>query len=342
MVGAAASGYNTTPPVEIAALWKFETKCAAAQSNHRMKKLFLLFLFASLAAAPARGQLVREVRAAANRGDFARGEQLIEAYRRQAGVTPELILAVSWLGRGAQAAGQWDKAEQYAAETRKLALEELKKRPLDVDEDLPLALGASIEVQAHAMAARNARSEAVLFLQQELKTWRGTSMRARIQKNLHLLSLTGQPAPALDVSEYLGAKPAPLAQLKGRPVILFFWAHWCGECKRQAPVLAQLQQEFGARGLVIVGPTRRYGYVAGGVDAPPAQELRYIEEVRKNFYGALDMTVPVSEENFDAWGCSTTPTVVVLDRAGRVKLYNPGMLSYEKLAPVVASAVSSR
>ncbi len=295
-----------------------------------------------LAASPAWGQLVRQARAAANAGEFARGEQLVEVYRRERGVTAEMILALSWLGRGAQAAQEWDRAEKYAAETRELALAELKKRPLDADEALPLALGASIEVQAHTLAGRGARSEAVAFLQQELKRWHGSSMRARIQKNLHLLSLTGQAAPRLEVSEYLGAKPAGLAELKGKVVVLFFWAHWCGECKQTAPVLERLQREYAGRGLVLVGPTQRYGYVAGGRDASREEETRYIDEVRRSFYGGLEMNVPVSEENFAGWGCSTTPTLVVLDRAGRVRLYHPGKMSYEQLAPVVAGVVEGK
>jgi len=51
------------------------------------------------------------------------------------------------------------------------------------------------------------------------------------------------------------------------------------------------------------------------------------------------MTVPVSEENFKAWGASTTPTLALIDRLGIVRLYNPGKLSYEELAPKVAAIV---
>ncbi|MGH9793683.1 MAG: TlpA family protein disulfide reductase [Candidatus Acidiferrales bacterium] len=293
-------------------------------------------LAAFLMAGAASGQsIVREARAAGSAKDFARGEQLIASYRATKGVTPEMILALSWLGRGAQAAKAWERAEKYAAETRELALEQLKKRTLDADEQLPLALGASIEVQAHALAARDARSEALQFLARELKRWHGTSIRTRIQKNIHVLSLAGQPAPALEITEYLGAKPAPLTALKGKPVLLFFWAHWCGDCKRLAPILARLQKEYAGAGLVIVGPTQRYGYVAGGVDASPEQELAYIDAVRQKFYSEINMTVPVSEENFKAWGSSTSPTLVLIDRAGVVRLYHPGTLSYEELAKAV-------
>jgi thiol-disulfide isomerase/thioredoxin len=142
------------------------------------------------------------------------------------------------------------------------------------------------------------------------------------------------------MTEYLGAKPAPLASLKGKPLILFFWAHWCGDCKQQAPVLVRLLEENKDKGLMIVGPTQPYGYVAGGVDAPRDQEVRYIDDVRRGYYGNVEMTVPLSEENFRNWGCSTTPTLALVDRQGIVRLYHPGKMTYEQLAPRVAQIVA--
>ncbi len=304
-----------------------------------MPRILVLLL---LAAPALFGQVIKEVRAAIARSDFPAGEKVIADYRASKGVTPEMLEALSWLGRGAQAAKQWDRADGYAAETRRLALDELKRRPLDADTSLPIALGASIEVQANVLAARGQRTEAVAFLEKELASWRGTSMRARIQKNIHLLSLEGKPVPPIDLREHLGAAPAPLAALRGKTILLFFWAHWCGDCKYQAPILARLQQEFGARGLAIVGPTRRYGYASRGQDATPAEELKHIEKVRQEFYGGIDgMPVPVSEDNFLNFGCSTTPTLVLVDRQGVVRMYHPGRMSYEDLAPRVAAVLGS-
>jgi len=182
------------------------------------------------------------------------------------------------------------------------------------------------------MAARGELSEAIVFLNEERERWRDTPIRTRIQKNIHLLSLVGKPAPPLDLSEYVGAKPPPLASLKGKVVLLLFWAHWCPDCKLEAPVLGRLAKEYGGRGLVIIGPTKRYGYVAGGEDATPEQELRYIGEVLRKYYAAAKgMTAPVSAETFVNYGSSTTPTLVLVDRKGIVRLYHPGKMSYEEL-----------
>ena len=125
--------------------------------------------------------------------------------------------------------------------------------------------------------------------------------------------------------------PAQTVSLQGKPLVLFFWAHWCSDCKQQGPVLQRLAQQFGNQGLTILMPTQRYGYAAGGEDAKPADEAKYIGLVRKEFYGALTAATPLSQENFKRYGCSTTPTLVLVDRAGLVRLYHPGKMSYEEL-----------
>ncbi len=276
--------------------------------------------------------IIQDVRAAIAGGNFALGESRLKEYRAREGTKPEALEALSWLGRGALAAKHYDEAERYAGETRKLVLEALKTRPLDSDPNTPIALGASIEVHANVLNARGEKGEAVAFLRREVETYRNTSIRTRLQKNIHLLSLEGKQAPALEVADWLNAKPARVEKLKGRPVLLFFWAHWCGDCKAQAPVLARLMEQYGPKGLVLVGPTQRYGYVNRGEDAPPEKEKPYIESVRREHYGSLSgMAVPVSEENFRNYGASTTPTLVLLDREGVVRMYHPGKMTYEEL-----------
>lgn len=133
--------------------------------------------------------LAMDVRFAAGQGDYAGASRSIQTYETQRGQTPESILALSWLGRVALAQKKYDQADRYAQDTYQRALEELKKRPLDKEPSLPLALGASLEVQAQVLAAQGKRTEAVLLLEAELGKYPNSSIHARIRKNINLLSL---------------------------------------------------------------------------------------------------------------------------------------------------------
>jgi thiol-disulfide isomerase/thioredoxin len=305
-------------------------------TDMRFRKLLILIVLIS----PAWAGIVEDVRGTLAQNNFTAAETELKAYQASHGSTPEYIEAYSWLARGALNAREYDQAAAYAKQTKALALDQLKQRPLDAEPHLPLALGAAIEVQSQTLAARGQRTQAVAVLQNALRTYGNTSIRARLQKNLNLLSFEGKAAPALHGEQFLGSKPPALAQLKGSPVLLFFWAHWCVDCKAEAPIITQLRSEFAPKGLTVLGPTRLYGYTAQIENASPSDELAYIDAVRHRFYaGLLDMPVPLSKYNFDVYGASTTPTLVLLDRTGKVAMYHPGALPYDQLKAEIEKVV---
>jgi thiol-disulfide isomerase/thioredoxin len=287
-----------------------------------------------LGVAPSRAQLdlIAQVRTLIARNSFAAASSELTNYKAQHGVTPEYLEALSWMARGEAANGQWDQAKTHATETRTLAERELTKRKVDAEPHLPLALGAAYEVLAQDLAEKGHKEAATRLLRTALTRYKTTSVGPRLQKNLNLLSFVGRPAPALEEAQFLGPKPPTLASLKGSPVLLFFWAHWCVDCKAEVPVIARLRQEFAPQGLAVIGPTQLYGYAAQGNEAKPPAERLYIEGVRQHYYASLlDMPVPLSKQNFDVYGASTTPTLVVLNRAGQVSMYHPGAMPYEEL-----------
>src|SRR3954466_5757304 len=96
-------------------------------------------LFAGQAPRPV--TLISEVRAAIAAHDLAKAEALIVQRRGQQGTTSEVIEAISWLGRGALAEGNNDRAEQYAVEAQRLAVEALGSRSVDDDAKLATAIG---------------------------------------------------------------------------------------------------------------------------------------------------------------------------------------------------------
>jgi thiol-disulfide isomerase/thioredoxin len=271
------------------------------------------------------------------------GEAILKEYRATRGTTSEALEALSWLGRAALAGKQLDKAFQYASETHELASAALKQTRLDDDVRLETALGAAIEVQAQVRAERGQRSDAVYFLGRELEKYRGTPLHRRIQKNVHLLSLEGHPAPRLEDGDFLG-RPMPAFEAgRGKAILLFFWAHWCPDCKAQAPILAKILDRYGKNGLAIIAPTQRYGYtVRRGVAASADEERRHIEQVRDASYPFLrNEPVPVSEANHTVYGVSTVPTLVLVDSHGVVRLYHPGNMNEEELRAAIEPLLGS-
>ena len=299
---------------------------------------FLLICLASpLAVVAQSGSLVSEMSDLAWAGEVDKAHDLLEARRiDEEQPTPEWLAAVSWMARGASFAERWDLAEQYAGEAYEGSLELIKERPLDAEPFLPTALGAGIEVLGRTYDAQGDRARAVTFLGTARQDFAGTSIETRIQKNFLLLSLEGEPFPALEVDDYLGIEPPTPDDLKGKVVVFFFWAHWCPDCKRQEPILTALHDEYSDQGLVIVGPTQLYGFVSRGQNATPEEELAYLNgDYIAQFPIPPFMSVPISTNNFLNFGVSTTPTLVLVDRDGIVQRYNPGDLSHEELAGLI-------
>ena len=284
--------------------------------------------------------IVQLVRDALTAKDFERAELLAVADLANTKESPISVEAFSWLGRDLVARKRYDEAMTYASRTYGIVEEQLKRRKLDDEPRLPIALGAAIEVQALAMAGQGRRSEALMHLQREIEQFKGTSIIMRLNKNMNLIGLEGQPAFAVQSSEWLGPKPPSLAELKGKPVVLFLWAHWCGDCKTQGPLLESVVNKYKDSGVVVIAPTQRFGYAEKRRPVGPAEELKYIEQVRDQFYPWMKtVSAPISDEVYMTYGVSTTPTYVMIDRDGKVSTYLPGQPTVEQIDELVQKIV---
>lgn len=292
------------------------------RKNTIFASFFTLVLLCLTASA---GELVRTVRSKLSAGDLQSGAAAAEEYKKKNGVDAEYLDAIGWLARGAEMLKQPDVAAAYVAEIRREIREE-KSETLS-------PLGAAIEVEGKLRAARDGRGAGVRFLEDEFTRAKDTALRSRIRRTINALSLEGQPAIELNIANFIGPQPSSLAALKGKPVLLFLWAHWCGDCRAQAETLASVTKKYRSQGLVVMAPTRLYGTAEQDKTATPDEEKKHIESVwAKSYPGLEGVTITIDTETMVRYGVAATPTFALIDRKGTVRFYSPTRLSEAELS----------
>jgi thiol-disulfide isomerase/thioredoxin len=133
-------------------------------------------------------------------------------------------------------------------------------------------------------------------------------------------------APALrDIvaDEWIDQAPVKLANLRGRVVLLDFWATWCGPCRVTFPRLQKWHETYKDKGLVILGVTNFFGH-AEGKQLTQAQEVAYLRDFKKRFHIPYGFAVADSSENDRNYAVSSIPTSFLIDRRGVVRLISVG------------------
>ncbi len=129
----------------------------------------------------------------------------------------------------------------------------------------------------------------------------------------------GQTPPALSARVVLGAGPADLGQLRGRVVLLDFWASWCGPCRMMMPVLNGLSQRYAAQGLTVLGVTD---------DAPSVAR-----QVGESMH--IQYTLATDPGAMGRYRVESLPTLLVIDRAGHVRDVTVGAGGVRELEALV-------
>ena len=138
----------------------------------------------------------------------------------------------------------------------------------------------------------------VLLVVGGVQAWRGRDLAA-----------DGTPAPDLALRDLQGNLHR-LSDYRGRPVMLHFWATWCGVCRQEFGALNTVEAERGDAVLLAVAE-----------DGDDAAALRAFVKERGLTYPVLRGSDSVSRQ----WGISVFPTTFYLDREGRIVTHQMGM-----------------
>jgi thiol-disulfide isomerase/thioredoxin len=139
-------------------------------------------------------------------------------------------------------------------------------------------------------------------------------------------SVVGRNAPALKLKD-LSGQEISLAALKGKVVVVDFWATWCGPCLQEIPGYIEMQKKYGKDGLVIVGIS---------LDKMSPKEV-------KKFVEARGMNYPVAIGDFDAvdafGGFEVIPTTFLIGRDGKILHQKSGAMAHEEYEAILKKAL---
>lgn len=126
----------------------------------------------------------------------------------------------------------------------------------------------------------------------------------------------GDPLPDLTFALAEGGDSLSLAELTGRPSLINMWATWCPPCRAEIPFLQSLHEEYGPRGLRVVGISADN---AGALD----QVHEFLAEAGVTYENLLD---PRSR-SMDAFRLMGLPATYLVDAEGRIALVRAGPVS---------------
>jgi thiol-disulfide isomerase/thioredoxin len=144
-----------------------------------------------------------------------------------------------------------------------------------------------------------------------------------LQRKQRQLRLQGEVAPEINISKWIEQAPLKISQLKGRVVLLDFWATWCGPCLAAFPHLRGWHEKYKDRGLVVLGITT-YSGRGEARDMTVAEEFSYIERFKKQHNLTYGVGVTDTDNNHRNYGISAIPTAVLIDRRGIIRMLTTG------------------
>jgi thiol-disulfide isomerase/thioredoxin len=165
-------------------------------------------------------------------------------------------------------------------------------------------------------------------LAQSVKDFTTKAMQEELVKGLRKrekhYKILGETAPELaDIDKWMPGTAQTIATLRGKVILLDFWATWCAPCIEAFPSLIEWHENYQKDGFVVIGMTRYYGEIQK-MTADIPTETKYLESFKKTHGLPYEIAVAKGQANQINYGALNIPTTVLIDRKGVVRYVELG------------------
>ena len=150
-------------------------------------------------------------------------------------------------------------------------------------------------------------------------------VRRFMQSSPEHSSMEGQPAQDFTLKTLEGAKPVKLSSLRGKVVLLDFWATWCGPCRRWLPIVEKAHRDYASKGLVVYAVNERES---------GSKVREYLTKQKLDVPVLMDLSGTVGT----MYRASSIPLSVIIGRDGNIFRVLLGLHDEEDLREVLQEA----
>lgn len=212
-----------------------------------------------------------------------------------------------------------DVLEQYSAK-----LLEAK----DLPEEHTVFKGRMYSSLSTAAYLRDDLPQAKTFMEKALQMATHPLEKHFFQARFSQLSLIGSEAPGISADTWINSPPLSLAGLRGKVIVIDFWAPWCEPCRETFPVLTDLYNTHRKSNLVIIGYSKLYGMYRDEIEekkgVDKTEELALIKKFIRRKRIPYPIAISTEGQGFSSYFVAGIPAMILIDKSGKVSHFQMG------------------
>lgn len=168
------------------------------------------------------------------------------------------------------------------------------------------------------------------ILKQGMADTKEERQKLSLEKQMGQLDFIGKEAMPLNANKWINSEPLTLADLKGKAVVVYFWAPWCFPCRVLIPTIIEEYNDKKDKGFMVIGITKLTGkYEDDEIDKGKVSEEEELELIRK-YMERKKITFPVVVANvddrtdLDSYKITGIPTQIFINKQGIVDFITSG------------------